>query len=236
MIVGYFIDKGKKLQEDASDKAVQENKTQQISAGAVISNQTLLPDSRTIHLIATTEENQSQTLKLGTQYEKLLQDDDTRSVVSKSTVVVDHKVVQDTISSDRSHDTPLERSHDTTPSSSHKGVTPSLASQHSGRHKQIMISRTAQPLLVGGSSKSKRAKPLRISHKLKESLEEANERATEDLATQQSSGEKMVPAAKPITKIDQKKVIPESLDTTTHTTYPNRQPKVRIVTCLHIAT
>ena len=44
---------------------------------------------------------------------------------------------------------------------------------------------------------------------------------------------KNVPAAKPITKIDQKKVIPESPDTTTHTTYPNRQPKVRVATCLH---
>ena len=52
--------------------------------------------------------SQPQALKLGTQYEKLFQDDDIRSVVSKSTVVVDHmcKGVQDDTPSDRSHDTP----------------------------------------------------------------------------------------------------------------------------------
>ena len=68
----------------------------------------MLPDSRTIHLTATTEESQPQALKLGTQYEKLLQDDDTRSVVSKNTIVVDHvcKGVHDNTPSDRSHDIP----------------------------------------------------------------------------------------------------------------------------------
>ena len=219
MIVGYFLDKGKRSHEVVGDKAIQENETHQIATSDVTSNQTLLPDSKTIHLTATAEESQPQALKLGTEYEKLLQDNDTKSVADKGTAAVHHHKVQ--------NDTPSDKSRDTNPSSSHKGVTSSVASRHSSRHKQVMISSTTQPVIAGGSSKSKRAKPLRISHKLKERLEEGKERVKEDLVSQQSSMKKMVPAAKPIILIDQKELIHDSTDTATHATYLNKPVKVR---------
>ena len=212
MIVGYFLDKGKRLHEVAGDKAIQENETHQITTSGVTSNQT-------IHLTSTAKESQPQALKLGTEYEKLLQDNNTKSVADKSTAAVGHHKVQD--------DTPSDKSRDTNPSSSHKGVTPSVASRHSSRHNQVMISSTTQPVIAGGSSKSKRAKPLRISHKLKERLEEGKERVKEDSATQQSSVKKMVPTAKPITLIDQKELVHDSTDTATHATYLNKPAKVR---------
>ena len=216
VIVGYFLDKGKRSHEVAGDKAIQENEMHQITTSGIASNQMLLPDS---HLTATTDESQPQALKLGTEYEKLLQDNNTKFVADKSTAAVGYHEVQ--------NDTPSDKSRDTNPSSSHKGVTPSVASRHSSRHNQVMINSTTQPVIAGGSSKSKRAKPLRISHKLKERLEEGKERVKEDLVAQQSSVKKMVPAAKPITLIDQKELIHASTDTATHARCLNKPAKVR---------
>ena len=113
VIVGNFLDKGKRSHEVAGDKAIQENETHQITTSDVTSNQLLLPDSKTIHLTATTKQSQPQALKLGTEYEKLLQDNDTKSVADKSTAAVGRHKVQD--------DTPSDKSRDTNPSRSHKG-------------------------------------------------------------------------------------------------------------------
>lgn len=198
MIVGYFIDKGKKIHDDASrasDKlscATQDDETCQVptvKSSTVISNQTSLPNSKAIHLTAALEDNQPHALQLGIDYEKLLQDE--KSVAGDSTTQIDYKKVHDDVSSDRSHDTTT-----TSTGVNRKEITPSLTSRHGSRHKQVMVTRTAQPVIASSSSKNKKAKPLCISHKLKEKIDEGKAKIKEDLVTQQSPI-KLVPAIKP---------------------------------------
>ena len=187
VIVGYFIDKGRKKKEVSSSDVIQEKETchtPPVKFSGVISNQALLPDNKTIHLTASTEESQPQALKFGTEYERLLQDEELTD--SHSKITVDRQKVH----IDRSHysHTSPDRSRDTTAMAVSTGSnhTTSLASQHSSRHKQMKVSSIAQPVHVGGSSKNRRTKPLRISHKQKEKTEEEKERTKENLTTQQS--------------------------------------------------
>ena len=79
----------------------------------IITNQTVLPNNKTVHLTATVEDSQPQALRLGTNYEKLLQDE--KSVATNSTVVpIEHQVVHD--------DGHRSSSYDTTASSASKEV------------------------------------------------------------------------------------------------------------------
>ena len=128
--------------------------------------------------------------------------------------------------------TSLTKLHDTTTTSAstnRKAVT-SLSSRHSSRYKQVMVSRTAQPVIVGSSSKSKKAKPLCLSHKLKEKIDEEKEKVEEDSTSQQSL---VVPAlsspTKPVTITDQWKLMH---NTTTNITHSRKEEKV--VTHWHI--
>ena len=207
VIVGYFIDKGKKSHEVASNNAIQEAETSlaatTVKSGSAIPNQTSLADSKTIHLTATIEDSQPQaSLKLGTEYDKLLQEDGEKSVVSSSMLPTEHQKVQDDSRA------PLTKSHDrtTTSTSTNRKAVTSLSS----RHKQVMVSRTAQPVIVGGSSssKGKKAKPLHLSHKLKEKMEEEKEKVEEDMTTQQSLVTPVLSSAtKPVTITDQRKLM-----------------------------
>ena len=122
--------------------------------------------------------------------------------------------------------TSLTKLHDTTTTSAstnRKAVT-SLSSRCSSRYKQVMVSRTAQPVIVGSSSKSKKPKPLRLSHKLKEKIDEGKEKVEEDSAIQQSL---VVPVlsspTKPVTITDQRKLMH---NTTTNTTHSRKGDKV----------
>ena len=221
MIVGHFIDKGKKSQEVASNNAMQETETSLVStvksSSSAIPNKTLLSDDKTVHLTAAIEDSQPQaSLKLGTEYEKLLQEDSEKSVDSSSMLPIEHQVHDDSRTS-------LAKLHDTTTTSAstnRKAVT-SLSSRHSSRYKQVMVSRTAQPVIVGSSSKSKKAKPLRLSHKLKEKIDEGKEKVEEDSAIQQSL---VVPGLSSATKpADQRKLIHNA---TTDIAHSRKEEKV----------
>ena len=221
MIVGHFIDKGKRSHEVASNNAIQETETSLVStvksSSSAIPNQTLLPDDKTVHLTAAIEDSQPQaSLKLGTEYEKLLQEDSEKSIDSSSMLPIEHQVHDDGRTS-------LTKLHDTTTTSNRKTVT-SLSSRHSSRYKQVMVSRTAQPVIVGSSSKSKKAKPLCLSHKLKEKIDEGKEKVEEEPASQQSL---VVPArsstTKPVTITDQQKLMH---NTTTNIAHSRKEEKV----------
>ena len=215
VMVGYFIDKGKKSHEVASDNAIQKAETSLVTAvtsNSVIPNRTLLCDDKTIHLSSTIEGSHPQaSLKLGTEYERLLQEDSEKSVVSSSMLPIEHQKVHE---DSRAY---LTKSHDTaaTSASTNRKTVTSLSSHHS-RHKQVMVSRTVQPVIVGSGSKSKKPKPLRLTHKLKEKIDDRKEKVEEDPSTQQSQVVPLLsPSTKPITIMDQRKQTHECTNTTT---------------------
>ena len=225
VMVGYFIDKGKKSHEVASNKETEATSlVTTVTSSSIIPNQTLLSDNKTIHLSSTIEDSHLQaSLKLGTEYEKLLQEDDEKPVVSSSMLSVEHQKVHD---DNRAY---LTKSHDTTATSAStnpKAVV-SLSSRHSSRHKQVMVSRTTQPVIVSSSSKSKKAKPLRLSHKLKERIDEGKEKVEEDPATQQSLVEPVLSSVtKPVTITDQRRLMHECTNTTTNIPHSKKEDKV----------
>ena len=233
-MVGYFIDKGKKSHEVASNKETESTSlVTTVTSSSVIPNQTLLSDDKTTHLSSTIEDSHPQaSLKLGTEYEKFLQEDDEKPVVSTSMLPMEHQKVHD---DSRTYST---KSHDTTATSAStnpKAVI-SLSSRHSSRHKQVMVSRTTQPVIVSSSSKSKKAKPLHLSYKLKERIDEGKEKVEEDPATQHSLVEPVLSlATKSVTTTDQRKLMHECTNKTTNIPHSRKEDKVVCTSCARYA-
>ena len=174
----YLIDKGKTTAETSTSKlpaytSQEIEGTKSDSFGSIMTKQALLSSSNNPPYLTTNEGSRSQTLELGTEYEILLQNDDKEKVVTSTSNVIQ------TNHQKASHvQTPVDKSHTTSTSSStiptstaSKVVTVSPL-QRVNRHKQVMVTRTAQPIVTGSSNKSRKAKPLRLSHKLKEKVEE----------------------------------------------------------------
>ena len=81
--------------------------------------------SETIHLSSTIEENHQQaSLKLGMEYERLLQEDNEKSVLGSSMLLIEHQKVHE---DSRAY---LTKSHDTTAISANRKAVTSLSSRH----------------------------------------------------------------------------------------------------------
>ena len=232
IIVGYFIDKGKKSHEVASGNAIQETESSLATnvkcLSSIMANQTSLADGKTIHVTALAQDSQPEaSFKLGTAYDKLLEEDAEKSLVGSNLLPAHQNPHHcSLVSSDASHGTTATS---TTTSTSSRVALPLSSAQRSSRHKQVMVSRTAQPVIGGsyGSSKGKKTKALRLSHKLKEKIEEDK---VEDLTNQQSLVAPVLSLAttKPATIAGVTKAMHESSDKVISTTHLRKEDKVDI--------
>ena len=227
--MGHFIDKGKKSHEVASDNAIQETEssltTNSKCLSSIMANQTSLAGGKTIHVTAVPQDSQPEaSLKLGEEYDKLLEEDDKKSIGSSIILPAHHNP----------HHSSLDVSYGTTATStttsctSSRIVLPLSSAQRSSRHKQVMVSRTAQPVIAGSGSKGKKTKPLRLSRKLKEKVEE--DKVEKDLTNQQTQVTPVLSLAttKPATIVDLRKSMHESSDKVIKTTHIRKEDKVNV--------
>ena len=163
VIVGYFLERGKKSTSD--EKRITELKAvsllneptppkeedSDIKSG-LTTNQTLV-DNKLIHLTPATTRHVPD---LGTEYDSLLLEENDGKNKTATTETVPDRVV---------HSNSIENSLATNP----RRVV-STSTHHGSRHRDMMVTRTAQPVIIG--SKSKRTKPLHISHKVKDKAEQ----------------------------------------------------------------
>jgi len=157
MIIGYFVERGKKTTSEEKTASIVKavsiersslNESTPPQAEDNITNQTLV-DCKLIHL---TPAATSHAPNLGTIYDSLLQEETDKPVTTETTP---NQII---------HSKSLEKPQTANPSKR-------LLSQLSSRPREMMVTRTAQPVIVAGS-KSKRTKSLRISHKAKVRVEQ----------------------------------------------------------------
>ncbi|XP_065897128.1 probable ubiquitin carboxyl-terminal hydrolase MINDY-4 isoform X2 [Dysidea avara] len=157
VIVRYFVERGKNTTSEVNVVSVErsslnETPTQEeettIKSG-LTTNQTLV-DNKLIHLTSTTT---SHVPSLGAVYDSLLQEDTDKPVATES------------ISDQTIHDSyqPLEKS----PATNSSKALATTSARHISRSRDVMVTHTAQPVIVTGS-KNKKTKPLRVSHKIKD--------------------------------------------------------------------
>ncbi|XP_065897108.1 uncharacterized protein [Dysidea avara] len=152
MIVGYFMVRGRKMTGEETKVKSKLNEPTPPQEGDTINkfglttNQTLV-DNKVIYLTHTTTNHAP---KLGAVYDSLLQEETDKPVAVET-------------KSDQGHKS-LEKSQATNPNNT---IPPA---HHSSRPRDMMVTRTAQPVIVT-SSKSKRTKPVHISRKVKNRVE-----------------------------------------------------------------
>ena len=227
IIVGYFIDNGKKSHEVASNNAIQETESSLTTniecLSNIMANQTSVGGGKTIHVTAVSQDSQPEaSLKLGEEYDKLLEEDAKKSVGSSIILPAHQNPCHSSL--DVSHGTTATST--TTSCSSSRIVLPLSSAQRGSRHKQVMVSRTTQPVIAGSGSKGKKTKPLHLSHKLKEKVEE--DKVKKDLTNQQTQGASILSlaTAKPVTIANLKKPMHGSSDKTTNALHIRKEDKV----------
>ena len=210
VIVGYFLERGKKPTGD--EKRISEVKAvsllneptppkeedSDIKSG-LTTNQTLA-DNKLIHLTPATTRHVPD---LGTEYDSLLIEENDGNNKTATTETVPDRAV---------HSSFIENSQASNP----RGAI-STSNRHSSRHRDMMMTHTAQPVVI--SSKSKKTKPFRISHKIQDKAEQS--KATPQSPTKTSV---IIPSsAKPIMVVSKQEgltredIKPTTVDSTMNT-------------------